>query len=111
MRAVANASLDLLRIQRPGETALEWITYKINRKIARTKSNELRGGTVTKCEDQKQLISKYWMPDLNNAPHVLVHGDISGNNIIVGNAPLTVRRLGGNSTSTIYGRVPALSHP
>ncbi|KAK4132535.1 hypothetical protein BT67DRAFT_443733 [Trichocladium antarcticum] len=93
MQAVANASLDLLRIQRPGETALEWITYKIDRKIARAQSNELHGGTVTECEDQKQLIPKYWMPDLNNAPHVLVHGDISGNNIIVGNAPLAVQSI------------------
>ncbi|KAK4189872.1 hypothetical protein QBC35DRAFT_379302 [Podospora australis] len=91
IRAVANASLDLLRVQRPGETALEWITYKIDRKIARAKSNEPRGGTVTECEDQKQLIPKYWMPELDNAPHVLVHGDIAGNNIIVGNTPLAVQ--------------------
>ncbi|KAK4150671.1 hypothetical protein C8A00DRAFT_36730 [Chaetomidium leptoderma] len=93
IRAVANASLDLLRIQQPGETALEWITYKIDRKIARAESNELRGGTFIECKDQKQLIPKYWMPDLDNAPHVLVHGDISGNNIIVGDAPLAVRSI------------------
>ncbi|KAK4038465.1 hypothetical protein C8A01DRAFT_17461 [Parachaetomium inaequale] len=93
IQAVANANLDLLRVQQPGETALEWITYKIDRKIARAKSNELPGGTVTQCEDQKQLIPKYWMPDLDHAPHVLVHGDISGNNIIVGNVPLAVQSI------------------
>ncbi|KAH6623399.1 hypothetical protein F5144DRAFT_595576 [Chaetomium tenue] len=76
-----------------GEPALEWITYKIDRKIARAESNQLCGGTVAECEHQKQLIPKYWMPGLDNAPHVLVHGDISGNNIIVGSAPLAVQSI------------------
>ncbi|KAH6621341.1 hypothetical protein B0J18DRAFT_224216 [Chaetomium sp. MPI-SDFR-AT-0129] len=96
IRAVANVSLDLLRVQQPGKTALEWITSKIDRKITRARSNKLRGGTVAECEDQKQLIPKYWMPDLDNAPHVLVHGDISENNIIVGNDPLAVQRYTGS---------------
>jgi hypothetical protein len=29
------------------------------------------------------------MPELDNAPHVLVHVDLSGNNIIVVNEPFT----------------------
>ncbi|KAB5570378.1 hypothetical protein GE09DRAFT_1171077 [Coniochaeta sp. 2T2.1] len=66
-----------------GETALNWITSKINRKIVRAKANTLPGGTVAECEDQKNLVAEYWIPELDTAPHVLVHGDLSGNNIIV----------------------------
>ena len=29
------------------------------------------------------MVSEFWIPDLDDAPHVLVHGDLSGNNIIV----------------------------
>jgi hypothetical protein len=110
MRAIANASLDLLRIQQSGtlylffpclasltnsalgETALDWITSKIDRKITRARANTLRGGTVAECEEQKQLIPKYWMPVLDDAPHVLVHGDLSGNKVIVVNEPFAVQR-------------------
>ncbi|KAB5558337.1 hypothetical protein GE09DRAFT_1237695 [Coniochaeta sp. 2T2.1] len=83
LHAVANVSLDLLQIQELGETALNWITCKINRKIVRAKANTLPGGTVAECEDQKNLVAEYWIPELDAAPHVLVHGDLSGNNIIV----------------------------
>jgi hypothetical protein len=29
------------------------------------------------------MVSEFWIPDLDDAPHVLLHGDLSGNNIIV----------------------------
>ncbi|KAI1419465.1 hypothetical protein F5Y12DRAFT_247103 [Xylaria sp. FL1777] len=92
LRAIANASLDLLGIRQAGESALDWITSKIDRKIIRAKANELRGGTVAECEHQKKLIPMYWMRELDNAPHVLVHGDLSGNNIIV-NDTFTVQSI------------------
>ncbi|KAF6811184.1 hypothetical protein CSOJ01_05863 [Colletotrichum sojae] len=80
---VANATLDLLRIQEAGKTASDWIKAKINRKIARAKAGTLPGGTVAECQQQMQLVQKYWIPELDDAPHILVHGDLSSNNVIV----------------------------
>lgn len=49
-------------------------------------------GTVAECEDQKNLVAEYWIPGLDTAPHVLVHGDLSGNNIIVADDTFAVKR-------------------
>lgn len=103
IRAVANASLDLLQIQEPGKslslapiflsqpsnatagnTASEWITSKIDRRIARAQdSGDFYSGTIAGCQRQKELLPEYWIPELDRAPHVLVHGDLSASNIIV----------------------------
>jgi aminoglycoside phosphotransferase (APT) family kinase protein len=84
LRTVAHASLDLLRInQNATVTARDWITAKIRRKIIRAQNGTLPGGTVAECEHQLELVENYWVPELDNRPHVLVHGDLSGNNIIV----------------------------
>jgi aminoglycoside phosphotransferase (APT) family kinase protein len=56
---------------------------KIDRKIARAGANNLPYGTMAECEKQKSLVLDYWIPHLDDAPHVLVHGDLSRNNIIV----------------------------
>ncbi|KAF6840012.1 hypothetical protein CMUS01_04061 [Colletotrichum musicola] len=65
-------------------TASDWIKAKINRKIVRAKADTLPGGTVAECKQQMQIVQKYWIPELDDAPHVLVHGDLSSNNIVVG---------------------------
>jgi len=59
------------------------MTYKIDRKITRAIHNNIPGATLSECEHQKTMRSEFWIPDLDDAPHVLVHGDLSGNNIIV----------------------------
>ena len=68
---------------RLGVNALDWITSKIDRKIARAKAKQFPHGTMSECEEQKALILRYWVPEIDEAPHVLVHGDLSTNNIIV----------------------------
>lgn len=99
LRSIANASLDLISIhersklplsrfglfliRRIEETALDWIESKIHRKITRAQAGSLPGGTVAECKRQMELTKSYWIPELDTAPHVLVHGDLSGNNIIV----------------------------
>ncbi|KAI1173342.1 hypothetical protein F4777DRAFT_558127 [Nemania sp. FL0916] len=83
LHAVAQSCMDLLRIQTEGCAAREFITKKIHRKIARARANSLPFGTLSECEDQKALIPKYFLPEFDNGPHVLVHGDLSANNIIV----------------------------
>lgn len=107
LRSVANASLDLLcinensrrplllnglfLIRRVGGTALDWIESKIRRKITRAQEGCLPGGTVAECKRQMELIKSYWVPELDTAPHVLVHGDLSGNNVIVDGYHCTVQ--------------------
>ncbi|KAL8905760.1 MAG: hypothetical protein Q9207_002429 [Kuettlingeria erythrocarpa] len=55
---------------------------KIHRKLFRAEKGELGGGTVAECLEQKRLIQDYWLPQLDDAFHVLVHGDLSANNVI-----------------------------
>ena len=38
---------------------------------------------MAECLEQKRLIQDYWLPQLDDAFHVLVHGDLSANNVIV----------------------------
>ncbi|KAL4725663.1 hypothetical protein ACLX1H_007814 [Fusarium chlamydosporum] len=83
LRSIANASLDLIRINEKNKTASKWIRDKIKRKRKRAKAGKLPGGTVADCDHQKELIDKYLMPELDSAPHVLVHGDLSPVNIIM----------------------------
>lgn len=56
---------------------------RLDRKISRAKNDRLPGATVQECEHQKAMLPEFWIPALDNAPHVLVHGDLSANNIIV----------------------------
>ncbi|KAG6012491.1 hypothetical protein E4U43_007776 [Claviceps pusilla] len=85
---VANASLDLLRINENRKvTALDWIQSKIRRKMGRVwKQHSLSGVTVADCQQQLDLIEKYWMPELDSAPFVLIHGELNQHNIIVDKA-------------------------
>jgi aminoglycoside phosphotransferase (APT) family kinase protein len=82
MHAIANATLDLVKIQQSGNTAFEWMTSKLNGRIARAEAGTYIC-TVAECEQQKDLIPEYWIPELDTAPHVLVHGDLSANNVII----------------------------
>ncbi|KAM3417083.1 hypothetical protein BST61_g8659 [Cercospora zeina] len=92
LRAIANTSLDLLQVQQPGVSAWNWMTNKIDRKIARAERDDLPFGTKAQCEQQKSLMQRYWIPDLDDCPHVLVHGDLSSQNIIVDD-DFAVRKL------------------
>ncbi|KAL9024041.1 MAG: hypothetical protein Q9196_006805 [Gyalolechia fulgens] len=99
--SIAQATIDLLSVRSIGKfqidahhsgcyadpaqacSAREYITTKIDRKLLRAEKGELRGGTVAECLEQKRLIQDYWLPQLDDAFHVLVHGDLSANNVIV----------------------------
>jgi aminoglycoside phosphotransferase (APT) family kinase protein len=83
MHSIANATIDLLKIRRIGAPALEWMTAKLNRRIARAQAGTYML-SVAACEQQRDLIPRYRIPEFDNAPHILVHGDLSANNIIVG---------------------------
>lgn len=99
--SIAQATIDLLSVRNIGKSqidahhsgcyanpaqacsAREYIATKIDRKLFRAEKGELRGGTVAECLEQKRLIPDYWLPQLNDAFHVLVHGDLSANNVII----------------------------
>lgn len=100
LQDVANASLDLLKVSngglslilstpnlleliKLGMSAWDWITSRIGRKISRATKKTIPGATLAECEMQRSMISEFWTPELDHAPHVLVHGDVSVNNIIV----------------------------
>ncbi len=100
IHAIARITLDLLQIQKhgvyssqsqgddltdfyTGTSAKDYITTRIKRKIERAERHEYRGGDAEGCQKQLSFIEKYWVPDLDEAPHVLVHGDLSPNNIVV----------------------------
>ncbi|KAI5256820.1 hypothetical protein E4T42_01392 [Aureobasidium subglaciale] len=55
----------------------------MQRKIVRAKEGRYSGGDFLSCIEQMVLFEKYWIPELDHAPRVLVHGDLSPNNIIV----------------------------
>ena len=100
LRDVANANLDLLKVSNDGfsltgstsnlselielgMSALDWINSRIGRKIIRATKKTIPGATLAECEMQRSMISDFWIPELDHAPHVLVHGDLSVNNIIM----------------------------
>ncbi|KFY00197.1 hypothetical protein O988_03455 [Pseudogymnoascus sp. VKM F-3808] len=84
IRSVAQVVVDLLQVQNKECTATGYITTLIDRKIKRARDNKLPGATVSECLDQQSLIAEYLLPDLDQAPCVLVHGDLTAENIIVG---------------------------
>jgi len=83
IRSVARITLELLKIQNKEHTAISYIMTRINRKIARARDNRLPSATVDECLDQQSLITEYLLPSLDQAPCVLVHGDLTTENIIV----------------------------
>lgn len=54
----------------------------IRRKMDRASRNEYRGGDVQSCQEQLDLLDRYWIPELDELPFVLVHGDLGANNIV-----------------------------
>ncbi|KFY67772.1 hypothetical protein V497_00236 [Pseudogymnoascus sp. VKM F-4516 (FW-969)] len=83
IRSLAQIVLNLLQVQNKEYTATTYTTTLINRKIKRAQDSKLPGATVSECLGQQSLISEYLVPDLDQAPCVLVHGDLTAENIIV----------------------------
>ncbi|KFZ04010.1 hypothetical protein V502_10481 [Pseudogymnoascus sp. VKM F-4520 (FW-2644)] len=83
IRSVARIVLDLLQIQNKEYTATAYITALINRKIKRAQDSKLPAATLGECLDQQRLIAEYLVPDLDRAPCVLVHVDLTAENVIV----------------------------
>lgn len=51
--------------------------------MTRAKDGNYTGGDVESCNMQLSLVDRYCVPELDSAPRVLVHGDLSANNIIL----------------------------
>jgi hypothetical protein len=99
LKTVAEVTLDLLKFQEPGKmprdssasvltclggSALEWITDKIYRtRIHRSRQGNLPGVSVNDCEALLYRISEFHLPAFDDAPRVLVHGDLHASNIIM----------------------------
>ncbi|KAI1770581.1 hypothetical protein F4818DRAFT_446197 [Hypoxylon cercidicola] len=84
LKTIAEATLDLLKIQEPGGSAAEWIRNKIYRtRIRRSIQGNLPGVAVNDCEALLRRISDFHLPAFDDGPHVLVHGDLHPSNIII----------------------------
>ncbi|KAJ8068464.1 hypothetical protein OCU04_004019 [Sclerotinia nivalis] len=84
MERIARINVDFLQVQKLGCSAKTWMETKITRKIKRVESGALQGANILKeCEDQERLIDRYLPLQCEEVPHVLVHNDLCGNNIIV----------------------------
>jgi len=66
-----------------GQSAKQYIEAYIRRKIDRCLRNSYLDGDTESCYKQLDLLDKYWIPELDDAPFVLTHGDLSANNMIV----------------------------
>lgn len=66
-----------------GKSARDYMVTKIERKILRASKNQYLSGDEKSCVKQLKLLDKYWIPELDKAPFVLVHSDLSADNIIV----------------------------
>lgn len=60
-----------------------YVTRAIDRKIGRVLKGQLRTAKLEDCLRQRSLIRKYLIPELDSSPWVMVHGDLSGTNIII----------------------------
>ena len=56
---------------------------KINRKSKRFRAGTLLGVSIEECEEQRCLADEYLPMESDTTNHVLVHGDLNGNNIIM----------------------------
>lgn len=84
LRTIAEVTLDMLKIQKSGDSALAWITSKIQRtRTSRAMKGNLPGVSVSECEALRNRIADFHLPAFDDAPHVLVHGDLHISNIIV----------------------------
>jgi aminoglycoside phosphotransferase (APT) family kinase protein len=53
----------------------------MDRKIKRVLSGQLHTAKLKDCLRQRSLIRRYMIPELNDSPWVMVHGDLSVANI------------------------------
>ncbi|KAI0103701.1 hypothetical protein GGR51DRAFT_524126 [Nemania sp. FL0031] len=84
LRTVAEATLDMLRVNTSGGSALKWVTDKIYRtRTKRALSGHLLEISVDDCLELQRDVSRFHLPEFDDAPHVLVHGDLQPSNIIV----------------------------
>jgi len=74
---------------------------KIQRKIERAEKGSYSGGNVQSCKKQMSLLERYWIPYLDKEPRVLVHGDLSANNIIM-DQHSNLKRLPLVDTQSVY---------
>lgn len=66
-----------------GSLAKEYVNSLMDKKIDRASRGAYRGGDVESCRTQKSMFHEFWVPELDDKPHVFVHGDLGGSNIIV----------------------------
>lgn len=66
-----------------GVTATEDFTRIINNKIHRVRNGLLPEITEQDCLEQKSLLSDVLIPELDDAPFAMDHGDLSPQNILV----------------------------
>ncbi|KAI1127471.1 hypothetical protein F5Y10DRAFT_194208 [Nemania abortiva] len=84
LKTVVEVTLDLLQIQESGGSALKWITGKISRtRTKRAENGTLPGVSLDDCRALQDDISRYHLPAFDDAPHVLIHGDLNPTNIII----------------------------
>jgi len=73
---------------------LDWIVGKIQRtRIARAGTGPLFDISREECEALLQRVSDFHLPHLDNAPYVLVHGDLHASNIIINEAMKVERKV------------------
>ncbi|CAC9892709.1 unnamed protein product, partial [Aureobasidium pullulans] len=83
IKKIANICLDLMSIREKCTSAKDEVMVKIQRKIERAEKGSYSGVNVQSCKKQMSLLERYWIPHLDNEQRVLVHGDLSANNIIM----------------------------
>ncbi|KAI1326444.1 hypothetical protein F5Y16DRAFT_374810 [Xylariaceae sp. FL0255] len=84
MRVVAQVTLDLLKMQESRGSALSWVKSKISRiRTQRAMTGDLPGLSVKNCVELSNLVSRFHFPACDDAPHVLMYGNISPSNIIM----------------------------
>ncbi|ATY58608.1 kinase-like domain [Cordyceps militaris] len=97
IRTIAEVTLDLLQIQRPGISALDWITGKITRsRVNRAAEGKLQGLSLSDAERLKSQIPDFHLPCFDQEPRVLVHGDLKASNIIMNGDKLARQVLASN---------------
>ena len=73
----------MLKWTSPGCSARQYITSKIDEKLCQAKSHGVSDRTVEECREAQRMPDQYMEPELDDSPHVLIHGDLRAANIVV----------------------------